>query len=445
MAMEICATQFIECARINFNCSQSNSKEDPCPPLLIYLYDHIAWLYKVVLEFFIKFIHNHNFKVFIGCFTHDTILCLVLIISAVALTIIIQNIKHISNYFSTVYIRLLYVLSSVYRRICHRLMGYRRPPFRIVRLKRQRWFFKFLKAEGSNGQLRWGWYCSKGVKTSKSQPNKDFHLPDEQHALYLWPDRLRWYYWGHGFIIAAPFMLSPLFNTNYKHQELFCFIFIATSLLLSISIIIPCIIHCILRIPILDILKSKKWPLSIEKWISDLFIDQHRTRYFPPFKEEMDAFYWSPKSSPQKTFLKLAIRELHQVDIAKSLVGWLDRAFFRWFFYWCAPVWASYGLLSILLFVGYHQYKTQLVIAVLLWLLLSINFIWSEFNELALYTKLYPADYRLLPPAIYPFVIEASMSVQKLTEDQVKGVFAAINIACTSVYLIALQTLNSGG
>jgi hypothetical protein len=102
-------------------------------------------------------------------------------------------------------------LLRCYPRLSLRLMGYRRPPFRLVLWRRKRrtpW--KFLLAEGGDSSLNCGYYCSAKAQApcNACKSPADPPLPDDEYALFLWPDRLRWEYWYFACGVSAPVLLS---------------------------------------------------------------------------------------------------------------------------------------------------------------------------------------------------------------------------------------------
>lgn len=258
----------------------------------------------------------------------------------------------------------VYHFGSVIHCLCRRVSlfrnGIRRPPFR-PRYQRQR-----------------------GVCNVQS-PYTD--------ALYLWPDRIRWHFWfmAFGLILsviigdmvsvqkngahpdkqssiplgfASPLHDQSIFglrsfpkglNTEQPYYEKL----IRCGLLLFFNcLLVPWLIYYLFRIPVLSEIteepatflfpwfdgiadpKPTSWKASFSAYLKD---------YLPPFREDWDAVYWSPRGSPQEAVIRAAILDMYQQkDRGEILSVWNDRAFWRWLLYWNAPVWGGWAALVIL-------------------------------------------------------------------------------------------------
>ncbi len=324
---------------------------------------------------------------------------------------------------------------NLYRWLSYWGMGYRRPPFRLVWFDRRRdGWLGLIRACSIGETVLWGWSKIKGCPEILGGPNKsnekEPRLPSDSKALYLWPDRLCWYYWLFAVGIALPFLFSgqPSYN-----------LVIAAFLVISTALIAPILIYRVCRIPVLDDLrKLPPLPKSMQQWFANQFSLTGRFPYIPISSKEFDSTLWL-KASSRKSFIKLALAEFHQGHSEAGLGNeWNNRWFVRWGFYWCGPIWSSYLSLWLSLPWISPNYETQSVYAILLWLVMSAYLVLWQTRQFQAYTTLDEADRRMLAYPLLPH-IGPPRAAEKLTQDTVKKLIYTLQAILVVFFLYALQ------
>lgn len=198
----------------------------------------------------------------------------------------------------------------------------------------------------------------------------------------------------------------------------------------------------------------KNWPLLLDK--SFLSIPQkisgkaksvfagrsaRRSKWRQPVR-------WS-STSPQRTFLKLAHIDLFgsekSQDDTEINRKW-SRGLVNWGVYWCAPVWAGYAWLLLLLFVPVcAKEELPLWIPALIWTILSITYFTSQIwliKKMNLSSS--NDDFYYIPPIIKSIVIQhtASIEVDFYTRLPLSKIINFILTISFVVYLTILQVIN---
>ncbi len=351
-----------------------------------------------------------------------------------------------------------FIRKKLYRRLSDWRMGYRRPPFHLIKCSRERCFcLSFLRAGVIGNKMFWGWHYSKSHEKSEDCSKSSFpnpNLPNTVDALYLWPDRLRWHYCWFALITAIPFLFCIQEECKSECNNRFIIIIFLMCFTVFIA---PFFIYRVCRIPVLEgLCELPPLPRSMRQWFKDQFPETITPRdwfktpkwwrivlndYIPSRSEELDSTTWLQASS-RKTFIKLALAEFHQ-SISEDGIGndWTQRAIYRWFFYWCGPVWSSYLALWLALPLISPSYETQSVFAIMLWLCLSAYFVWRQPSEFKHYTELSIADRNMLALPLLPHIDNATHAVEKLTQDKVKAVIFSLQGILLIFYLYALQII----
>lgn len=317
---------------------------------------------------------------------------------------------------------------SVRHRIKLRLLGFKRPPFQL-RYQRRRKIHQ-------NGQV-------------------------EQSALYLWPDRLRWHF----------FFLALILSSSVASQLSLCWPEAGLSIIFTILFlccVVPWLTYSAIRIPVLDELWPT-WPPFLSEWMQGIVQIGRRhshsgnrkvqirnilrdisgviKAYLPPFVTQWDAVYWAPIGSCQETMLRAAIADMYQeTGSAYESSVWHERAFARWLFYWCAPIWGGYVTLWLFLaakvLFAWSVGKTQLMLAAWLWMLYGVMFVLRESTELVRWGRQL-TDYHLryAPAPLYKNLKSLSGVAIRQTEGRVKAVFSLIHLLGVVAYLSVITTL----
>lgn len=149
-------------------------------------------------------------------------------------------------------------LSVFLRYFSYYLMGYRQPPFGLIRIcnKRQ---WKLLRANSWCGSLNRGVF-------SENNTLRD-NIDNRSEQLYLWPYGMRWHYLYFSLIIVMPVFFSNNFIEGLVFFNL-NFIFI------------PMMVFWVFRLPVLDFMKERT-PYYISK----------RLCYFPDSKDILFALF----------------------------------------------------------------------------------------------------------------------------------------------------------
>jgi hypothetical protein len=330
---------------------------------------------------------------------------------------------------------------NLYRRLSLRFSaGYSRPPFMLVIHRRPG------KKLLSNSQVDRKRAPDIRVYFTLENPGPPPH--DYRTACYLWPDRLRWHFWMIAFLIMFPLVLDSAWISA---------LFVALFLLL----IIPWFTYSFGCISVLENL-WQSWPPFMDEWFKGLVEDASQRlprmrAYFPPFCERWNAVYWSPQGSPRDSLLRAAINEMFSPG-SEEQISWHHKAFRRWIFYWCAPVWGSYLALLLILtpmlfipeFWNYSDRwwypllvpeKKTLYVLVWVWIVFGGIFIWREKTELWRWSGLNKDNRDFVPALIYQNLKDISDFFLVLSEPSVKLVLSLIGTAGISAYLSLVNVI----
>ena len=157
--------------------------------------------------------------------------------------------------------------------------------------------------------------------------------------------------------------------------------------------------------------------------------------FVPPIRDDWGTIFYAPLGSIKESLLRLALTDFHakQPGETSSVTVGLSRSFFRYLFYWCAPVWGGYVTLWLLLlprllkeqgcvplmFVNPIP-REALHFSALLWIIFSAIFLWNQARTFNQWTKLGEDDMAMLPPVLFGKLKNQSYVADMLADDQVK-------------------------
>lgn len=287
------------------------------------------------------------------------------------------------------------------------------------------------------------------IKKQKAVPDvPDNKTEDKPVALFLWPFGLRYHFWYLALLLAGvlgfanPTVLGVLWGF---------------VVLLFVTWVIPWITYSLCGVPVLDDL-WEVWPPFLNVWfqgIPQLGPGSRRNKpwdtliaYFPPVGKNTNAVEWSLRGSPQTTMLRVAIADLYRRASEDYPSVWLDKAFKRWVFYWYCPVWGSYLALLLILIPAYlwgsdflPYDKLDLTVAVWLWMLYGMLYALRASSDLMHWGKPSDNDLLFMPPQIRWQLKEISRVAITLRQEQVKAVFALVQLVGTGAYLSIINAL----
>ena len=345
--------------------------------------------------------------------------------------------------------------------------GYSRPPFLLLagpeKCSIGKWFHRLLDNKGN------------ADRTGFSTPLDTFPLHrDCRTHLYLWPDGLRIYFFFFSFIFIAAPIISwlvtdsiPSFHwePHWKPQGWNGYFglywpFLLSALSISVS---PILVYWWWRVPVICSLWAT-WPASATQQLSSvpgISIAPKGNRYCTLIKSSIPVVvsgkssiaadatempvYWSPNGSRQEAFLRAAICEFFERDqrSEKGHAFWQLKAFRRWFCYWLAPIWISYIILvSILIFFAYGRplIINSLYVCSILWLLLSIFFIWGTSIKA---THWLEPNYKMMnafyPPPLAAWMNKFESPYYWYNEKLIKLIFSILTGVFLTFFIAILQ------
>ncbi len=265
-----------------------------------------------------------------------------------------------------------------------------------------------------------------------------------RYSLFLWPDAMRHAFFWPGVGFFAYFLYKAGYPT-------------AVISLIWMVWIVPLLLFAVVRVPV-HRYTWENWPSHLNSWFGGISGRvTYRKPWFlriwwglidcipNPFFDRRAAMCWRPSGSPQESFLRAALTEFFCSDGHPD--NWCDRGFCRWIVYWCAPVWAGYSLLLLLMPLsgkplwGSSLQAIDLVIPAFLWAGFSAGYFWHHtcvFPRLASFRR---EDLLRLPLHLQGKVSLASGLNTTLPDIRVRTVLSVVQLALGGIYLVLLKWL----
>ncbi|MGH8551606.1 MAG: hypothetical protein ACRERU_23975 [Methylococcales bacterium] len=125
--------------------------------------------------------------------------------------------------------------------------------------------------------------------------------------------------------------------------------------------------------------------------------------------------------------------DMYQDSGREEVSVWNDRAFRRWFLYWCTPVWG--GFLALLFLLVFPCDPVHVAPPAFLWMVYSTLFVFFESAELIHWGNLIDEDLRYIPTPFHRRLKALSGVAEKKMRGNAQTVASLSSLTVFSLYL----------